>query len=137
MFEAVQKCNGCGAGLTLDDLRSPNCRYCGTVLPHRAQAEQQMQANAQIMSQMMAQQAQVQNQWRAAYGAGPVMPPPPGAGAPGSPYADPMRIAAAHAMQVGEVSRNISRMITMIVVGVVVATFLLVGGIVAFMMFRG
>src|SRR5580704_8209659 len=96
MYEAVQRCNSCGAGLTLDDLRSPNCRYCGTVLPHRAQAEQHAQLAGQMINQMIAQQAQVQAQWRAgvvgSFQGGPVMPPPPGA--PGSPYADPQRMAA-------------------------------------------
>lgn len=135
MYEGVQRCNTCGANLTLDDLRSPNCRYCGTVFPHRAQAEQHAQLAGQMMNQMMAQQAALQDQWRAGYGLGPMapspmMPPPPGS--PGSPYADPARLAAVQMANVG----NLSRMITVIVLAVVVGTFVLVGVIVAVVMMR-
>jgi cobalamin biosynthesis Mg chelatase CobN len=35
-------CTNCGANLTTDDLRGNNCAYCGTVLPHRARAAQQV-----------------------------------------------------------------------------------------------
>jgi hypothetical protein len=37
MYEPVQRCTNCGANLTIDDLRVPNCRYRGSVLPHRGQ----------------------------------------------------------------------------------------------------
>ena len=130
MYEPVQKCTSCGAGLTLDDLRSPNCRYCGVVLPHRAQAEQHAQLAGQMMNQMMAQQAALQDQWRAGYGMAPMMPPPPGA--PGSPYADPSRVAAAQMANVG----RMSRMITMMVLAIVVGTFVLVGVIMAVVFLR-
>jgi hypothetical protein len=137
MYAPVQRCLACGANLTLDDLRSPNCRYCGTVLPHRAQAEQHAQLAGQMMNQMIAQQAQIQDQWRAGYGmgggqfsGGPVMPPPPGS--PGSPYADPQRIAAAHMARV----TGMSRMITFVILGVVVMTLVFVAAIVLFVMVR-
>jgi hypothetical protein len=134
MYEAVQRCTACGANLTLDDLRSPNCRYCGTVLPHRAQAEQHMQLMGQMMNQMVAQQAAIQDQWRANYGVGPIGPagPMPPPGAPGSPYADPARLAAVQMQNVG----RMSRMITMIVLAIVVGTFILVGVIMAIVMMR-
>jgi hypothetical protein len=124
MNQAVQSCKNCGAGLSLDDLRGANCRYCGTVLPHRAQAEQQAQLVGQVMNQMIGQQAQIQNQWRAGFGAPPMPMMPPGT--PGLPYADAQRVAAlstAHAMRM-------SRVITYTVVAIIVGTFLLVGVII-------
>lgn len=134
MYEAVQQCKHCGAGLSLEDLRKPNCTYCGTVFPHHAQAAQHAQVASQMMGQMMQQQAVIQDQWRGAFGVPPLgggppggpppmgvlMPPPPGA--PGSPYADPMRIAQAHAVHASQ----LSRMITWIVVGSMVAVFAVV-----------
>lgn len=125
MYEAVQQCKHCGAGLSLEDLRRPNCNYCGTVFPHHAQAAQHAQMASQVMGQMMQQQAQVQDQWRGAFGVGPMAPPP---GAPGSPYGDPMRMAQVQMAQAGAVSRTI----TMVVVGLVVVTFVLVGAGFAF-----
>ncbi len=138
MYEPVQKCTNCGAGLTLDDLRGSNCKYCGTVFPHKAQAAQHADMAMQVMNQVMAQQAQVQDQWRAAYGfgptpPGPAMPPPPGA--PGSPYASPQALAAvqfAHAGQIqNQVQKTVSRTITLVVVVVVLCVLLGVGGAVA------
>jgi hypothetical protein len=122
------------AGLSLDDLRKPNCTYCGTVFPHHAQAAQHAQMASQVMGQMMQQQAVIQDQWRGAFGVPPLgggppggpppmgvlMPPPPGA--PGSPYADPMRIAQAHAVQ----ANQLSRMITWLVVGSMAAVLAVV-----------
>ena len=144
MYEPVQKCTACGAGLTLDDLRGTACPYCKTVFPHLSQAAQHAQMAGMMMNQMMAQQAQIQDQWRAAYGVGPmggppggpppgmpggpppmpgVMPPPPGA--PGSPYADPARMAHVQMANVANIGRSI--MITTIVSILVV--FLVTGGI--------
>ncbi len=152
MYEPVQTCTRCGAGLTLDDLRAPNCKYCGTVFPHKAQAAQHAELAGQVMNQMMAQQAQIQDQWRAAFGAGPMpptgpmgpamgpmgpmgpgMPPPPGA--PGSPYASPQAIAAAHMMQVGQVqqqvARSVSRTTTIVMIVVGLSIVLTIGGVLA------
>lgn len=120
MYETVQKCQFCGANLTLDDMRKTNCPYCGTVYPHHSQAAQHAQVAGQVMNQMMAQQAQLQNQWRGAFGVGP-MPPPPGA--PGSPYASPMGLAQAHMMQAQQLSRNIMLTVTISIA----AVFLIVG----------
>lgn len=153
MYEPVQKCNSCGAGLTIDDLRVPNCKYCGTVLPHRAQAEQHAQLMGQMMGNMMAQQAQIANQWRGAFGAPPIPPagppaPPPGIaamgmgsppgaqfgpyGAPYGPYGNPNAIAAATAANVAGAMRATSiavsliiGLVVLVVVGGSVAAFLL------------
>jgi len=147
MFEPVQTCTRCGAGLTLDDLRAPNCKYCGTVFPHKAQAAQHAEMAGQVMNQMMAQQAQIQNQWRAGFGVGPMPPPgpmgpmgppmamPPPPGAPGSPYANPQAIAAAHMMQMGQVqqqvARSVSRTITIVMIVIALSVVLTIGGVVA------
>ncbi len=112
MYEPVQRCTHCGANLTLDDLRKPNCTYCGTVLPHRAQAEQHAQVVGQVMNQMMGQQAQIQNQWRQGFGLGPMAPPPPMMGTP-------MYVAN------NDVSKGITRMI-LIMVAVIVGFSLLI-----------
>jgi hypothetical protein len=129
MYEAVQKCTSCGAGLTLDDLRSPNCRFCGTVLPHRAQAEQHAQLVGNVMNQMMAQQAQVADQWRSNFGFGPQPGPP--LGTPGYPYADPQRIA----VQVSNQAQTLARTITIVVLAIVIGSFVLVGATIALVMF--
>lgn len=128
MYEAVQNCNHCGANLTLDDMRQPNCPYCGTVYPHHAQAAQHAQVMSHMMGQMVAQQAQIQNQWRGAFGVGPVPPP----GAPGNPYADPMRLAQVHQEHA---SRLATRIFTIVLVSVA-GVFLLVGLILALVLLR-
>lgn len=146
MYEAVQNCNHCGANLTLDDMRKPNCPYCGTVYPHHAQAAQHAQVMSHMMGQMVAQQAQIQNQWRGAFGLGPV--PPPGVpgvpgtsgtpgipgmpGTPASPYADPMRLAQVHQEQA---SRLVTRVFTIVLLSIA-GVFLLVGVIVALVLLR-
>lgn len=119
MYEPVQRCKHCGANLTLDDLRQPNCRYCGTVFPHRAQAEQHAQVVGQVMNQMMGQQAQIQNQWRAGFGLGPMAPPPPPYGAPMQPM-QPMYVGP-------DVAKTMSRTILIVVALVVGITFLSMG----------
>lgn len=125
MYEPVQKCTHCGAGLSLDDLRLPNCKYCKTVFPHRAQAEQHAQMANQVMGQMMQQQAQIQNQWRGAFGVGPIVGPggPPGGpppGMPANPYAG---------YQAGMAQANaMSKMVTWIIIGSVAVALLITIG---------
>jgi hypothetical protein len=123
MYKTVQNCTHCGANLTLDDMRQPNCPYCQTVYPHKSQGQQHAEVVNQMMGNMMQQQAQVQNQWRAAYGA----PPQPGygvpPGAPGSPYGDPNQIAQAHMAHAHKMSNRIMLTVMISIGGV----FLLVG----------
>jgi hypothetical protein len=145
MYEAVQKCKQCGAGLTLDDMRKPNCPYCGTIYPHHSQAAQHAEMAGQVMNQMMAQQAQIQNQWRGAFGVGPMPPGAPpgmpgnpygpgmpgspspyGQGMPGSPYGNPQLMAQAQFAQVGQLSRRITMMVTLSIVGVFLLTGLII-----------
>jgi predicted RNA-binding Zn-ribbon protein involved in translation (DUF1610 family) len=114
VYQTVQHCNNCGANLTLDDMRRSDCPYCGTVYPHHSQAAQHAAMANQLMGQMMAQQAQIQNQWRAGFGA-PPMPPAPGA--PGSPYADPQRIAQAHMAYAQQMSRRVNTIVMISVLG--------------------
>jgi hypothetical protein len=91
------------------------------------------------MGQMMNQQAQIQNQWRGAFGVGPVQPPPMtgppmmGSGAPGSPYQpyDPNQMMNAHMHHAQQMSRRITTIILIATLG----TFALVGAIVALTMF--
>lgn len=140
MYQAVQKCTHCGANLTLDDLRKPNCTYCGTVYPHRAQAAQHAEVAGQVFNQMVAQQAQIQASWQNAYGMGPPpggpgmgppMGPPPGAAmnpfGPGSPYANPHHIAAAHMAHATGIARSIRLVVTLAVVGSFVLTAVIIG----------
>lgn len=61
-------CPRCGAGLSLDDLRGSNCRYCGAALPHQQRAAEQ----AALVNQVLNQQFQQRG-----------LPPP---GAPVVPY---------------------------------------------------
>lgn len=75
MYQAVQQCTHCGANLSLDDMRRTDCPYCRTVYPHHSQAQQHAQVAGQMMGQLLGQQAAVQNQWRAAFGVGPLSPP--------------------------------------------------------------
>lgn len=128
MYEPVQKCTHCGAGLSLDDLRLPNCKYCKTVFPHRAQAEQHAQMANQMMGQMMQQQAAIQDQWRGAFGVGPMNP---GAGPPGGP--PPGMPAAPYAgYQAGMAQANaMSKMVTWIIIGSVGLALLITIGAVA------
>lgn len=148
MYKPVQQCTHCGAGLSLDDLRKPNCTYCGTVLPHHAQAAQHAQVVGQVMGQMMQQQGQLLDQYRGAFGVPPVgggppggpppgaaglhppgMPPPPGA--PGSPYGDPLRMAQ---LQMQHTQVVAGRIMTFVILGVVAAfvvVMIVVGAVLA------
>lgn len=152
MYEAVQNCNHCGANLTLDDMRKPNCPYCGTVYPHHAQAAQHAELMSRMMGQLVANQAEIQNQWRGAFGVGPV--PPPGTpvipgmqgtpgmpgmpgmqgtpGTPTSPYADPVQLAQLHQAHASRLARRILTIVLVSVAGV----FLLVGLILALVLLR-
>ncbi|MCA9584807.1 MAG: hypothetical protein KC657_05565 [Myxococcales bacterium] len=145
MLKTVQNCTNCGANLTLDDMRKTDCPYCKTVYPHHSQAAQHAQMANQVMGNLLAQQAQIQNQWRGAFGVGPVHPGPPGGPPPGmtppvlnhpygppmSPYGDPNQMVHAHMAQANKMARNI----TLIVVVSIVASFVLVGVIVALTLF--
>lgn len=147
MYKPVQQCTHCGAGLSLDDLRKPNCTYCGTVFPHHAQAAQHAQVVGQVMGQMMQQQGQLLDQYRGAFGVppigggppggpppggagyGPGFPPPPGAH--GSPYGDPMRMAQLQMQQTQAVA---GRIMTFVILGVVasfIVVMIVVGAILA------
>lgn len=141
MYQAVQKCTHCGANLTLDDLRKPNCTYCGTVYPHQAQAAQHAAVIGQVMNQMVGQQAQIQASWQQAYGMGPPPMGAPGMGppggpppgvpvnpfGPGSPYAHPHQIAAAHMAQASGIAKSITLVVTLVVVGSFVLTAVIIG----------
>ncbi len=61
-------CPRCGAGLSLDDLRGQNCRFCGAALPHQQRAAE----HAALVNQVLNQQFQQRG-----------LPPP---GAPVVPY---------------------------------------------------
>ncbi len=130
MYEAVQHCKHCGAGLTLEDLRQPNCKFCKTVLPHHAQAAQHAHVASQMMGQMMQQQAAIQDQWRGALGVGP-MPPmgqpgppgPPGGAAPGAPV-NPQAYYGAGMAQ----ANAVSKMVMWIIIGSVVLALIVTVG---------
>lgn len=95
-MQPVQSCTHCGAQLSLDDLRKPNCPYCGTVYPHRAQAQQHAELVGQVVGQLMNQSLQAQDQYR-----GQVASQLPGIvqssfgqGAPGSPQIHVVQMSA-------------------------------------------
>lgn len=141
MYEAVQHCKHCGAGLALEDLRQPNCKFCKTVFPHHAQAAQHAQVASQMMGQMLQQQAAVQDQWRGAFGIGP-MPPGVSGGVPGgipggmmpgapmnpmNPYGYPAGGYSAGAAR----ANAMSKIVIWLVVGGMSAAFAVVGVAVA------
>jgi hypothetical protein len=138
MYKTVQNCTNCGANLTLDDMRKTECPYCNVVYPHQSMAAQHAQVAGQMMNQMMAQQAQIQNQWRGAFGVPPIQPGPPGGPPPGmtpptvnnpygpptySPYGDPNQIVQAQMAHAGRMARNITLIISLSIMGI----FLVVG----------
>ena len=103
MYQPVQKCNQCGAGLSLDDMRRDGCPYCNTVYPHRSQAVQHQQVVHQVLGTMGV--------------------PTPGVPTPGvDPMGDPHAMARAQMVYAQRVSSNITRW----VVGSVIASFVLV-----------
>ncbi len=44
------RCGHCGSNLSAEDLTRSNCKYCGTVLPHRARAAERAAAVEQIFA---------------------------------------------------------------------------------------
>jgi hypothetical protein len=136
VYQPVQKCSNCGAGLTLDDMRGTQCPYCQVVYPHHAQAAQHAQVAGLMMNQMLAQQAQIQNPWRQAYGApplggGPPGGPPPNVGAvpPGQvfPYGDPGQLVQAQFQQAQRMGRRIMLTVVISIAAVFVLVILGVG----------
>ncbi len=43
-------CEHCGRNLTADEMRGESCRYCGTVLPHRARAMEKAAVVKEILA---------------------------------------------------------------------------------------
>lgn len=149
------RCPTCGANLTPMDMARPNCAYCGTVLPHHARAAQQVA----VVNQMMADrngngipdafEGLLAN---APYGQahligtglphGPHAPMAPGAppmgipGAPGYPVAGFASVQQFHHMQVAQVVQKTSNTIAMVVLGTVVAVFLITGAVMALVLVR-
>ena len=145
-------CSYCGKNLSTDDLRGTNCTHCGTVLPHRARAAEQVA----LVQGMLADQngngipdafePLVQNAQRnaamhvqASFGLGP--PPAGGFGAPVQmPYG---HVQIAHAPPV--FVPNVPPAAKKSVAGVIILLFVLgaligllfVGGAVAFLLFAG
>jgi len=86
----VQRCNHCGANLSLDDMRGTNCPYCSTVFPHHAQAAQHAVLVNQVLDQQLRQRGIAPMGDPQQYG----MPPTYGAyGAPPQPLVNPMLMA--------------------------------------------
>lgn len=67
----VQRCNHCGANLSLDDMRATNCPYCHTVYPHHAQAAQHALLVNQVLDQQLRQRGIAPGVHVSGYGAGP------------------------------------------------------------------
>ncbi len=107
MNQPLQNCQRCGAGLSLDDLRQPNCKYCGTVLAHHAQAA----GHAALVNQILQQQGVHHVQVPYSYGAAP-----PQAGIP-APYAQ----------HVEQHLHQARRTVNFVVLGVLVVMVLLGG----------
>lgn len=83
----VQRCNHCGANLSLDDMRGTNCPYCSTVFPHHAQAAQHAVLVNQVLDQQLRQRGLTPLSGAQQYGV------PPTYGAPPQPFANPMYMA--------------------------------------------
>jgi hypothetical protein len=128
-------CTNCGNNFTTEDLRGTNCRYCGTLLAHRARAQQQ----AVLVQEMLADRngngipdayeglvANAQaNAMQQAFGAPPPYSPyapPPYGGAP--IYGQPV-------MQIQQqTARAMSRVFLIVGISIVlitVLTFVLIG----------
>jgi hypothetical protein len=114
---SVQTCSACGAGLALEDLRAPNCRYCNTVLPHHARAMQQVQVINQVMAGGMfgVQGQQVQMDYDPRQG--------PSVQVGGSPFLGGPFV---HPMQMQHASAKAGRTITILVLSIVFGSFALV-----------
>ncbi len=114
-------------------MRGDNCPYCGMVYPHKSMAAQHADVANQMMGQMMAQQAQQQNQWRAAMGVPPIGGAPPYAGPPGAyPGPHPYHAVVQHHMvQAQQTARGFH----MVALAISLGAVLLVVGISVLVMF--
>ena len=121
MYKTVQNCEHCGANLKLDDMRRDECPYCGVVYPHKSMAQQHAEVASHMMGNIMQQQAQVQNQFRAGFGG------------PQYPVQHPQHAfpPAIHAQQ----ARTAGNIIMVVVIVSVVAALLVVGLAVAMFLF--
>lgn len=138
----VQRCNSCGAGLTLDQLRRTDCPYCNVAYPHHARAVE----HAALVNQIMAQQTGGLYGGPSAppvtYGVTPGPPPlpfgqgapppygagsPPPFGAPGqyappiypTPYA-PFNVNMLNGNPAAQVERAVARSLIVVVIAVAV-----------------
>jgi hypothetical protein len=116
-------CTNCGKPFTTDDLRGTSCRYCGTLLAHRARAQEQV--------------AVIQEMFRSGTLPGPgALPPgampgpypyPPPYGPSPSPYVPPP-FGYGPSPNVGnvgqEVTRAVSRAMLIAVTIIVVVLFM-------------
>jgi hypothetical protein len=122
-------CTNCGQPLSTDELRGDNCRYCGTALPHRARAAEQVA----VVNQIMAQHGVPG--WGGAFGA----PPAGGFGGPmpPNPYANAQAQMQIQQLQMQAASRAGGRVAAiMVTVGIVVALFAFMGAGMAFWFLR-
>jgi len=143
-------CTHCGKNLTTDDLRRVDCRHCGTVLPHHARAQQQIAVVQGMLADrngngipdayeplVMNAQANAMNQVFGGGYAAPMMgAPPPMMGAPhlANPYAA-AHVAQANAMN--QAGKTIGITMIIVVVGILLATLVVVGaGVAMFVLAR-
>ncbi len=59
MSSAVYTCKGCGAPLSIDQMRGKDCPYCRAAFPHHARAVE----HAAVVQQVMAQNMTAAAQW--------------------------------------------------------------------------
>jgi hypothetical protein len=121
MYETVQTCKHCGASLTLDDMRKPNCSYCGTVFPHHSMASQHANMVNQVLQQQGAGHVQISHQYGAA-------PPNPMAGVQvhGQPYQQYVQSHVNNANRMVKMSLIIGGVISLLVFGGIAIALLLV-----------
>lgn len=111
--QPLQACQRCGAGLSLDDLRLPNCRYCGTVLAHHAQAAEHAALVNRILQQQGVHHVQVPYQHGAPL-------PPVGMPAPYAQHVEQHLDQARRTMTVVIVASAIGALLVMGVAGAVI-----------------
>jgi hypothetical protein len=153
--QAPTHCTHCGANLSIEDMRAPTCRFCGTVLAHHARAMEKVAVVQGIMGGMlggmappmaggplppMQGNAVVVTSGSAVVmvstnsAGGPVAPPmhghPMGGARPGVPMMMYGHPAAMHA--VDHAQRGIRRMVLGIVIFSVVIMVLVGAGIAVF-----
>jgi len=116
MYEAVQNCKHCGAGLTLDDMRQTNCPYCGTVFPHHSMAAQHANVVNQVLQQQGAGHVQISHQ----YGGG-ATPGNPMAGVQmhGQPYQQYVQGHVDNANKMVKISLIIAAAVSLLIFAVV------------------